>query len=289
MQTRDGVNVGGYFGAREYDITPELVRHYCESVAEDESTFGAVTPDGARIAPPLVLHSDVYENLGWYLPNIYGNLHARQEWQFFAPITVGEHVRTRSTVVDRYIRRDREYIVNEVDYAADDGRLLMRGRTHQSFLTGERRQDVVVDKSREKRSDRRFEVDETGALETIEGDEKIITIEMCQKFSGPRKNYHNDVEEAKKLGFPDIVVQGMMPLCFVADMLAKRFGEGLYAGGRMDIRLVNVLWKADRVRCRGIVEELTPEGGRQRALMQVWCEKEDGTKVVIGSASALVP
>lgn len=289
MQTRDGVNVGGYFGAREYDITPELVRHYCESVAEDESTFGAVTPDGARIAPPLVLHSDVYENLGWYLPNIYGNLHARQEWQFFAPITVGEHVRTRSTVVDRYIRRDREYIVNEVDYAGGDGRLLMRGRTHQSFLTGEQRQDVVVDKSREQRSDRRFEVDETGALETIEGDEKIITIEMCQKFSGPRKNYHNDVEEAKKLGFPDIVVQGMMPLCFVADMLAKRFGEGLYAGGRMDIRLVNVLWKADRVRCRGIVEELTPEGGRQRALMQVWCEKEDGTKVVIGSASALVP
>lgn len=283
----DEVFVGRYFGEHEYEITPELVRHYCESVLEDEASFGDGLA-GAMYAPPLILHSDVYAYYGWYLPHIYGNLHARQEWQFFSPTTVGEKVITRSTVVDRYLKRDRDYVVNEINYSGADGRPLLRGRTHQSFLADTQRNDTVVDKTREKRSDRRFDVDESAAIERLAGDEKVITLEMCQKFSGPRKNYHNDVEEAKKLGFPDIVVQGMMPLCFVADMLARRFGQGLYVGGRMDMRLVNVLWKGDRVLARGIIQEITPEGSSQRAHLQVWCEKDDGTKVVIGNASAIV-
>lgn len=282
------VYAGRYFGEHGYEVTAEAVRRYCESVAEDEAAFTAVSTSGGRIAPPLVFHSEVYAFHGWYLPHIFGNLHARQEWQFYAPMSAGDRITTRSTVVDRYAKRDREYVVNEVDYTGDDGRLLLRGRTHQSFLMDTSRADIVVDKSREKRSDRRFDVDEAGAMEALAGDEKVITLEMCEKFSGPRKNYHNDVEEAKKLGFPDIVVQGMMPLCFVADMLAQRFGEGLYVGGRMDIRLVNVLWKGERVRSRGIVKEIVAEGSARRAQMQVWCEKDDGTKVVIGDASAVV-
>lgn len=288
MKTEDNVYVGRYFGEHVYEITPDLVRHYCESVAEDEESFPR-TEDGASIAPPLVLHSDVYAFRGWYLPYIYGNLHARQEWQFFAPVLVGERVTTRSVIVDRYVKRDREYVVNEVTYFGEDGRPVLRGRTHQSFLMETARPETVVDRGREKRPERRFEVDESGALETLGGDVKEITLAMCEKFSGPQKNYHNDVEEAKKLGFPDIVVQGMMPLCFVADVLAKRYGEGLYSGGRMDMRLVNVLWKGDRARARGLVRELRREGSCQRAELEVWCEKEDGTKVVIGSASALVP
>jgi len=282
------VYVGRYFGQHEHEVTAEAVRHYCESVAEDEGAFTAVTASGGRIAPPLLFHSEVYSFYGWYLPHIFGNLHARQEWQFFAPMAEGDKVTARSVVVDRYVKRDREYVVNEVNHAGDDGRPLLRGRTHQSFLMDTGRTDTVVDKSREKRADRRFDVEEDGAVELLAGAEKVITQEMCQKFSGPAKNYHNDVEEAKKLGFPDIVVQGMMPLCFVADMLAQRFGEGLYRGGRMDIRLVNVLWNGDRVRSRGVVREIVSEGSARRAQMQVWCEKEDGTKVVIGDASALV-
>lgn len=287
MTRGDGVYVGKYFGERSYEITEEAVRHYCGSVGEDESELDLRDGDGRRIAPPLLLHSDVYENLGWYLPNIYGNLHARQEWQFFSPVVVGERVTTRSVIVDRYLKRNREYIANEVTYFGDDGRPVLRGRTHQSFLVETERRDTVVDRDREKRPERRFDVDETVALEKIDGGERVITLEMCRLFSGPRKNYHNDVEEAKKLGFPDIVVQGMMPLCFVADMLAKRYGVGLYRGGRMDMRLVNVLWNGDRTRSRGIVREVRDEGARQREEIEVWCEKEDGTKVVIGTASAM--
>ena len=131
----------------------------------------------------------------------------------------------------------------------EDGRTLNRGRTHQSFLLDAAVAGVVVDKEREKRSDRHFKVGEGETLGVRAGPVEEVTLGRCQAFSGPHGNYHNDVEAAGKLGFPDIVVQGMMPLCFISEMMTKRFGEGWFAGGRMNVNLVNVLWRGDSVRC----------------------------------------
>lgn len=286
MNSSDDVYVGRYMGERTVEITPELVREYTEAVEDDNGWYAGESPFGAAVAPALLLHSEVYRTLGWYLPRIYGNLHARQEWDLFRPAMVGDRVTTRSVVIDRYVKRDREYVVNEVTCFGEDGRTLSRGRTHQSFLLEREPEGVVIDKAREKRTDRRFEIGEGEVLEEIAGPAKEVTIEMCRRFS-PRKSYHNDVEEARKLGFPDIVVQGMMPLCFMSEMMTARYGEGWFAGGRMNVNLVNVLWRGEVVTCRGVVREVKAEGARRRAELQVWCEKADGTKVVVGTASAM--
>jgi len=282
------VYIGRYLGERTLEITPELVSDYSEAVDDHNRWYSGRSPFGGAVAPALLLHSEVYRTLSWYLPRIYGNLHARQEWELFHPLVVGDRVVTRSLIVDRYTKRDREYVVNEVTCFGEGGRPLNRGRTHQSFLRETQPEGVVVDKEREKRSDRRFDVAEGEALEEIAGYAKEVTLEMCRRFS-PRKSYHNDVEEARKLGFPDIVVQGMMPLCFLSEMMTDRFGEGWFAGGRMNVNLVNVVWRGDVLTCRGIVREVLPAGSRRRANLQIWCEKPDGTKVVVGSASAVVP
>jgi len=198
---------------------------------------------------------------------------------------VGETVTTRRQIVDRYQKRDREYLVMEVGIYGADGRLLNRGRTHQSFV--DKTSGTIVDKEREKRTDRKFEVGEQAVIEEVEGPEKEVTHQMCMLFSGPNKNYHTDVEEAKKLGFPDIVVQGMMSLCFLSEMMTNRFSAGWYQGGRMNVNLVNVLWGGEHVTARGQLTEERREGSRTRATLQTWCEKTDGTKIVVGSASAL--
>lgn len=286
-ETRRPHQVGDYAGGRDVQITPELVRDYSEGTADHNPWYAGQSPFGGPVAPALILHSECYEDLSWYLPNLYGNLHARQEWELFQPITVGDTVTTRSLIVDRYVRKDRDYLVKEVSVFDGDGRLLNRGRTHQSFLLDRERTGTIVGKEREKRSDRRFESEQAEVLEEISLPDKEITLAMCRKFSGPAKNYHNDVEAAKKLGFPDIVVQGMMALCFLSEMMTSRFGEGWYVGGRMNVSLVNVVWGKDRLTCRGEVTARTPEGERQRSQLRVWCEKPDGTKAVVGTASAV--
>ncbi|OGO52249.1 MAG: hypothetical protein A2148_06310 [Chloroflexi bacterium RBG_16_68_14] len=282
------VQVGLDLGAHEYEITPEQVRDYAEGVDDHNTWYTEGSPFGGPVAPALILHSECYRFGGWYLPNIWGNLHARQEWELFAPIMIGDKVSTRATVVDRYVKRGRDYVVNGVQVFGADGRLISRGRTYQSFLPEGVEQGMAVDKEREKRSDRRFDAGAGEVAEEIPPLEKTVTLEMCKKFS-QGTNYHNDLESAKKMGFPDIVVQGMMSVCFLSELMTRRFGEGWYQGGRMSVNLVNVLWGSDGgVACRGVVREFTAEGALRRAHCEIWAEKGDGTKVTVGTASAVV-
>lgn len=271
------VHVGQDVHGREVTVTREEIAHYAAGTGLPK------IPDG-DVAPALLYHSEVYANLSWYLPNIIGNLHARQEWELFSPLRVGEAVRSRVTVVERYRKRDRNYVVGEVLWTTAAGRWLQRSRTHQSFLADDP-SGMVVDKAREKRSDRRFELPTEG--EEIAPGTRTVTIEMCQAFSGPHRNYHNDREMAQMLGFPDIVVQGMMAICGMSDTLDAAFGAGWHHGGKLDIRLVNVVWVNDVLTTKGRVREVLPEGSRQRVVVDVWTEKADGTIALIGTASAL--
>ncbi len=282
------IPVGLDLGGHEYEITPELVAEYSAGLDDHNAWYSGAPALGGAVAPALILHSEVYRFGRWYLPNIWGNLHAKQEWELYAPIMVSDNVSTRATIVDRYVKRSRDYVVNEAQIFSNDGRLLCRGRTHQSFVKEVDENAMAVDKEREKRADRTFETNGASYEEEIEPLDKRVSIEMCKTFS-PGTNYHNDADEAKKLGFPDIVVQGMMPICFMSEFMTRRFGEGWFAGGRMSVNLVNVLWGADGgVTCRGRVREYVPEGARRRAHCDVWAEKADGTKIIAGTASAVV-
>jgi acyl dehydratase len=280
------VYVGRDVGGWQHTIRDTDVARYEAGTEDRHPWYRDTSPFGGAVAPALLLHSEVYRDLSWYLPNLIGNLHARQEWELFHPFLVGTAVRTRSTVVERYVKRNREYIVNEVLVTDLDGRWLQRSRTHQSFLMDESSGGFVVDKDRERQPERRFAVGE-GPGERLPGITRVVTLAMCDAFSGPVKNYHNDREMARALGFPDVVVQGMMSICFLSELMTRAFGIAWYCGGKLDVRLVNVLWGGEEVRVCGQITGCAPEGARTRTHVDVWCEKTDGTKTVVGSASAV--
>jgi acyl dehydratase len=282
--------VGRHCGGHEYVVTPEVVAFYADALDDPSPLY-------REVAPPLLYHSECYKFAGeWYLRNLFGNLHARQDWELFAPIPVGARVRTRSTIVERYQKRGRDYVVNETDVvAADDGRLLVRGRTHQSFLPPRDAAGAapgsgfVVDEGTAQRKSARPEAD---AFPTATGPDlapvkKAVDQRRCWMFSGPGRNYHTDAEQAKKLGFPKIVVQGMMSTCFAAQVMQDAFGMGFVEGGKLSLKLVNVLWCDEAVVAHGKVRERVPEGSRTRIHCDVWVDKEDGTRIALGSASAV--
>ncbi|MAG33959.1 MAG: hypothetical protein CL908_24020 [Deltaproteobacteria bacterium] len=278
--------VGRHCGGNDYTIDARTVRFYQDALDDSH-------PLHEELAPPLLYHSECYAFLGqWYLKNLFGNLHGQQDWELFAPIPVGSKIRTRSTIVDRYPKRGRDWVVNETDLMSaepkDAGRLLVRGRTFQSFLPprDDEGSDFVVDESsaRKKPSRPPFPTATGPDLPSIE---KRIDERRCWMFSGPGKNYHTDREEAKKLGFPNIVVQGMMSTCFVSQVMQDHFGRGWLQGGKMSVKLTNVLWVDERIFARARIRDEVPEGTRTRVHCDVWVEKEDGTRVILGTASAL--
>jgi acyl dehydratase len=273
--------VGRHCGSNSYEVTPELVAFYADALDDPHPLY-------TQVAPPLLFHSECYKHVGdWYLKNLFGNLHAQQDWELFARIPIGSRVRTRSTIVDRYQKRGRDYIVNETDVVDEEGRLLVRGRTHQSFLPpgGGEREGFVVDEGTARRKEPRapFPTAEGPDLRPVR---KVVDERRCWMFSGPGRNYHTDREQARKLGFPNIVVQGMMSTCFVAQVMQDEFGLGWIEGGKMSLKLTNVLWVDEAVTAHARVREETPEGTRVRVHCDVWVDKDDGTRVVLGTASA---
>lgn len=274
------VHVGQDLGGRRTVVSTDDVARYRAGTGADDLPGDP--------APALLYHSEVYRDLSWYLPNLIGNLHARQEWQLFRPWRVGDAVTSHAVVVERYRKRNRDFVVNEVVWTDAEGRWLQRSRTHQSFLADDPSDGLIVDKDREKRGDRRFTLPE-GDGERLPPRTRTITHAMCEAFSGPTKNYHTDVEMARALGFPDIVVQGMMSVCFVADTVALRYGEGFTRSGTLDVRLVNVVWPGDAITSTGLVRERVREGDADRLHLDVWSTKPDGTVTVVGAASVLVP
>ena len=273
--------VGRFCGSNEYDVTPEIVAFY-EDALDDRAS------DYAKFAPPLLHHSECYRFVGqWYLANLFGNLHARQDWELFAPIPVGSRVRSVSTIIDRYRRRGRDYVVNETDlFAADGGQLLVRGRTHQSFLPPGRRTPAEDERAPNTANPPRPPFPSPGGTE-LEGLHKRVDERRCWMFSGPGKNYHTDREQARNLGFPNIIVQGMMSTCFVSELMGRAFGPGWRQGGRMSIKLTQILWVDESVRVFGRVHDETPEGDRMRVHCEVWLDKDDGTRIALGTASAI--
>jgi len=194
--------------------------------------------------------------------------------------------------------------LNETDVMnASNGRLLVRGHTHQSFLPPKddsRGEGFVIDeKTTAKKSDVQKKAERppfpTAAGPDLPAHTTLVDERRCWMFSGPGRNYHTDAEQAKKLGFPNIVVQGMMSTCFVSRMMQEQFGLGWLAGGEMSVKLTNVLWVDETVTTRGKIREEVPEGTQTRVHCDVWCEKEseqsdqdEPTKILVGTASALV-
>ena len=278
--------VGRHCGSNIYTIDSKTVAFYQDALDDHHPLHG-------RYAPPLLHHSECYEFLGdWYLANLFGNLHGQQDWDLFAPIPIGSKVRTRSTIIDRYSKRGRDWVVNETDLMSaeepNNGKLLVRGRTYQSFLPPKDSQgnDFVVDeKSASKKAPRPPFPTATGPdLACVE---KLIDDRRCWMFSGPGKNYHTDRDEAKKLGFPSIVVQGMMSTCFVSQVMQDHFEMGWLQGGKMSVKLTNVLWVDETVTAHAKIRDQSREGTRTRIHCDVWVEKTDGTRVILGEASAL--
>jgi hypothetical protein len=269
---------GKDLGEDAFICTSAMVDDYCEGLAVDRTRYLKPAYWDKPATPAMMVSQVDVGYDGARFDNAFGNLWMRQEWDFHHPIFADREYRRTSTILDVYEWRNRSVVKQEVSLF-EGSELVVRGIHHQSFLLGQSSGKVALRDPKKKEGVRKFDAPQGEAIASVD---RNIDLEMCGVFFHGNKSYHTDKKASEELGFEEVVVGGRMTLSLIGDMLEQRFGRGFYEGGTLDIKFTNIVWPDDHVTAKGVITN--EQDGK--ATVTVWMEKDDGTVVVVGSASA---
>ncbi len=113
------IEIGEELGSYEYVLTQEMLDNFRASVDDPDAPFPtlAVKHDATAFAM-------VYDDQT-------GGVNAGNEVEFFNPPLPGKKIRVTGRIHDKYLRRDKPYMVIEATAEDEDGRLLEKLRTYQ--------------------------------------------------------------------------------------------------------------------------------------------------------------
>ena len=115
----DKVEIGEQLGSYEYVLTQEMFDNFRASVDDPEAPF-----------PTLAVKHDATA-LNMVYDDTTGGINAGNEVEFFNPPIPGKKIMVTGRIADKYMRRDKPYLVIEATATDEDGRLLERLKTYQ--------------------------------------------------------------------------------------------------------------------------------------------------------------
>ena len=115
----DKIEIGEELGSYEYTLTHEMLDNFRRSINDPDAVFPtlAVKHDATAFAM-------VYDDQT-------GGVNAGNEVEFYNPPIPGKKIRVTGRIADKYLRRDKPYMVIEATAVDEDGRLLEKLRTYQ--------------------------------------------------------------------------------------------------------------------------------------------------------------
>jgi len=122
----DDLSIGEEY-TDEYVLTPEMAQDYAEGIADLNPWYLEHSPFGGPVANPMLIvaqHARLFKTR--YATG--GNVHTRHETQFLNPARIGKVIKVYGTLVDKYLKRSREYLVMECWSVDEDGIEICRDR-----------------------------------------------------------------------------------------------------------------------------------------------------------------
>ena len=115
----DEIEIGEELGSYEYVLTQEMLDNFRASVQDPDACFPTLAVKHDATALNMVYDDQV------------GGVNAGNEVEFFNPPIVGKKILVTGRIHDKYLRRDKPYMVIEATAVDEDGRMLERLRTYQ--------------------------------------------------------------------------------------------------------------------------------------------------------------
>ena len=114
----ENVVPGEELGSYEYTLTDEQFKHFRDSVEYPNVPFPTIA----------VKHDATAMRMAY---PISSGVNARQVMEFFNAPIPGKKIKVKGKLIDKYVRRDKPYIVIQAEAVDEDGRLIERTTTYQ--------------------------------------------------------------------------------------------------------------------------------------------------------------
>jgi hypothetical protein len=101
---------------------------------------------------------------------------------------------------------------------------------------------------------------------------------------------HND-DYTKAHGYPGALVSAYILSGYMSEPMVSFFGASWFTSGELALRFIGRgVQQGDRVTCGASVKEVQAgqDGAAPRVVFDVWMEKADGARPVLGTASAIL-
>lgn len=118
-----------------------------------------------------------------------------------------------------------------------------------------------------------------------------ITEVQLVKYAGASGDYnpiHTVHHFAERAGLGGVIAHGMLSMGFAGEHVTKWIGE---EGDlkRLKVRFTSMTRPGDVVTLKGTVTDKKSDGGENLVECDIWIEKEDGTKTIVGDATVGLP
>lgn len=126
----------------------------------------------------------------------------------------------------------------------------------------------------------------------IKGPAHLVTQETINRYgelNGDNDIVHYNEAFARAHGFRAPIAHGMMVLGYLAETLRETWGDAWLTTGAVDVRWVAPVFPGDRITPGGEVLEAENSLVGCHVAAEVWCDDQNGRRVLIGSASVTFP
>ena len=123
------IELGKVLGEMEWVVTDEMIDKQCELDADYHVWYRLQSPWGERVAPPQIS----YRPPRWLLSRTYNvrGLFTKWEMENLRPIKPNVTLHIVARIVNKYVRKEREFIVYEAEAKDPEGNVIFRTRrTH---------------------------------------------------------------------------------------------------------------------------------------------------------------
>jgi hypothetical protein len=117
---------------------------------------------------------------------------------------------------------------------------------------------------------------------------KVIFQRALAEASFSADSIHNDAY-TKRSGYPGALVSAYVLAGYMSEPMVRLFGAGWFTSGKISLTFVGKgVQQGDPVSIGGRVIEVEPVPGGHRIGLEIWMDKADGSRPVVGRASAIL-